>query len=148
MKRLVRVFLAGTAITLGFGQIVSAADLPVKAPVAPVAAPDWTGFYIGLNTGGSIGTGSASENAAFNSAAIGANELLNAPTAPHRPGGSLAVSLDITSKYQIGSSAWRPTGNGHRKKPTHSIALRLLQLLDFLVPERVALAIAWMQSKS
>lgn len=77
MKRLVRVFLAGTAITLGFGQIVSAADLPVKAPVAPVAAPDWTGFYIGLNTGGSIGTGSASQNAAFNSAAIGANGLLN-----------------------------------------------------------------------
>ena len=77
MKRLVRVFLAGTAITLGFGQIVSAADLPVKAPVAPVAAPDWTGFYIGLNTGGSIGTGSASQNAAFNSAAIGANALLN-----------------------------------------------------------------------
>ena len=73
MKRLVRVFLAVTAITLGFGQIVSAADLPVKAPVAPVAAPDWTGFYIGLNTGGSIGTGSASQNAAFNSAAIGAN---------------------------------------------------------------------------
>ena len=58
MKRLVRVFLAVTAITLGFGQIVSAADMPTKAPpVAPVAAPDWTGFYIGLNTGGSIGTG-------------------------------------------------------------------------------------------
>ena len=78
MKRLVRVFLAGTAITLGFGQIVSAADMPTKAPpVAPVAAPDWTGFYIGLNTGGSIGTGSTSQNAAFNSAAIGANGLLN-----------------------------------------------------------------------
>src|SRR5205807_289029 len=37
-----------------------AADLPVKAPIykAPpvaVAAPSWTGFYVGLNGGGSIG---------------------------------------------------------------------------------------------
>ena len=92
MKRLVRVFLAVTAITLGFGQIVSAADLPVKAPVAPVAAPDWTGFYIGLNTGGSIGTGSASQNAAFNSAAIGANGLLNGSDRSSATGWVLGVA--------------------------------------------------------
>ena len=44
---------------------------------APVAAPDWTGFYVGLNTGGSVGTGSASQNAAFSSTLLGANGLLN-----------------------------------------------------------------------
>lgn len=36
-----------------------AADLPArayqKAPVAPVAAYDWTGFYVGFNAGGSSG---------------------------------------------------------------------------------------------
>jgi outer membrane immunogenic protein len=41
-------FLGGSAI---------AADLPMKAPVAPapVAAFSWTGFYVGLNAGGDWG---------------------------------------------------------------------------------------------
>lgn len=46
---LVAVAAAGSA---------SAADLPVKAPVAPaLVCPtcNWTGFYIGVNAGGSIG---------------------------------------------------------------------------------------------
>ena len=113
MKRLVRVFLAGTAITLGFGQIVSAADLPVKAPVAPVAAPDWTGFYIGLNTGGSIGTGSASQNAAFNSAAIGANGLLNGSDRSSPSGGVFGGQLGYNkqiSNWVVGLEAdWQWT---------------------------------------
>ena len=32
-----------------------AADMPLKAPV-PVAIYDWTGFYIGVSGGGSLGT--------------------------------------------------------------------------------------------
>jgi outer membrane immunogenic protein len=35
-----------------------AADLPVKAPVYKAAVTqvyDWTGFYIGVNAGGSVG---------------------------------------------------------------------------------------------
>jgi outer membrane immunogenic protein len=45
---LTSVALVGTA---------SAADLPVKAPRAPIVAPvyNWTGFYIGLNAGYSWG---------------------------------------------------------------------------------------------
>ena len=38
-----------------------AADMPVKAPVAPPPAPTWTGWYIGINGGG--GWGSVKPNA-------------------------------------------------------------------------------------
>jgi outer membrane immunogenic protein len=43
-------FIAGIALT----QIASAADLPRKAPPAPLLPPvfNWTGFYVGANIGG------------------------------------------------------------------------------------------------
>jgi outer membrane immunogenic protein len=43
-----------------------AADLPTKAPPAPVYAPPpftWTGFYIGPNVGGGWGQGTVTDNA-------------------------------------------------------------------------------------
>src|SRR5580704_1908537 len=64
MKR----FLLGTAALLALAAATapaSAADLPrpqpvVKAPVvAPLAAYDWTGFYIGVNGGAACGRGFA-----------------------------------------------------------------------------------------
>jgi outer membrane immunogenic protein len=41
-----------------------AADLPVKAPPAPLAPPiyNWTGFYIGANIGGARSNGSITDN--------------------------------------------------------------------------------------
>jgi outer membrane immunogenic protein len=55
MRRIGIAVLASLALIGG----ASAADMPVKAPVykAPVVAPpyNWTGFYIGLNVGGSWG---------------------------------------------------------------------------------------------
>lgn len=58
MRRLFHAALVA-ASTLALAQIASAADLPVKAPVykAPIIAPvyNWTGFYVGLNLGGSWG---------------------------------------------------------------------------------------------
>ena len=47
--------LAASIIT--FSQIVSAADLPVKAQPLPPPAPvyNWTGFYAGVNAGGGWG---------------------------------------------------------------------------------------------
>ena len=55
MKKLVIASLALAA----FAAPAFAADMPVKAPVykAPVIAPvyNWTGFYLGLNAGGSWG---------------------------------------------------------------------------------------------
>jgi hypothetical protein len=46
--------LAGAALSLGFVNVASAADMAVKArPVAPppVLLYDWSGFYIGANGG-------------------------------------------------------------------------------------------------
>jgi outer membrane immunogenic protein len=56
MKRLAIALLAATGLSVGSGQIATAADMPVKAP-APVAAPvhNWTGFYVGANIGGGWG---------------------------------------------------------------------------------------------
>jgi outer membrane immunogenic protein len=53
MKRLAIALLAVTGLSLGSGQIASAADLPVKAPPM-VATPmpwSWTGFYVGVQAG-------------------------------------------------------------------------------------------------
>ncbi len=36
---------------LGFGSAAFAADLPMKAPAAPVAPSSWTGFYLGAEVG-------------------------------------------------------------------------------------------------
>jgi outer membrane immunogenic protein len=57
MKRLAIALFAVTGLSMGLGQIASAADLPVKAPPM-VAAPipfSWTGFYVGGNLGYSWG---------------------------------------------------------------------------------------------
>jgi outer membrane immunogenic protein len=57
MKRLAIALLAATGLSVGFSQVASAADLPVKAPVyktPPMTAPvySWTGCYLGVNAGG------------------------------------------------------------------------------------------------
>jgi outer membrane immunogenic protein len=49
------IISAVTALVLA-PTAVSAADLPVKAPPVPIAIYDWTGFYIGVAGGGSLGT--------------------------------------------------------------------------------------------
>lgn len=44
-------------ISLGFGGLALAADMPVKAPVykaAPAPVYSWTGWYVGLNAGAAI----------------------------------------------------------------------------------------------
>lgn len=57
--RSIAVITAASAIV--FPQIASAADMPVKAPVAPIvpAVHNWTGFYVGLNAGGAWSSGDA-----------------------------------------------------------------------------------------
>jgi outer membrane immunogenic protein len=57
MRRLSLAFIVAVS-TIALSQIASAADMPVKAPVAPpviAAAPSWTGWYVGLNAGGNWG---------------------------------------------------------------------------------------------
>jgi outer membrane immunogenic protein len=52
MRRLQCVSLAAVAV-IGFASVASAADMPMKAApmVAPVAAFNWTGFYVGGDVG-------------------------------------------------------------------------------------------------
>jgi outer membrane immunogenic protein len=102
---------AASAVT--FTQNASAADLPVKAPLAPIASADWTGFYIGLNTGGSVGTGSASQDAVFSSTALGTNGLLSSSNrySPYGGvvGGQLGYNKQI-SNWVVGVEAdWQWT---------------------------------------
>src|SRR5262245_3457196 len=53
MKKLI-ILAAGFSVTAAAS--VFAADMPVKAPVAPAAIPySWTGFYVGANVGYSWG---------------------------------------------------------------------------------------------
>jgi len=52
------IALLATAAIVGISVSASAADLPRKAPayVPPAPLPyNWTGFYVGLNAGGSLG---------------------------------------------------------------------------------------------
>jgi outer membrane immunogenic protein len=63
---------AATAVTFS----AQAADMPVKAPV-PAASLGWTGFYLGVNAGGSIGVDNTRQTATFSSTALGTNGLLD-----------------------------------------------------------------------
>lgn len=49
------VLASVSLLALGMLAPAGAADLPLyKAPVAPVLAYDWTGFYVGINGGGGL----------------------------------------------------------------------------------------------
>jgi len=50
MRRLQSALLAAVAV-IGFASLASAADMPVKGPVAAPVAYNWTGFYVGGNVG-------------------------------------------------------------------------------------------------
>ena len=55
MRRL-SIAVIAVISTVALTQIAVAADIPVKAPIAPVTAPyNWTGFYAGANVGYSWG---------------------------------------------------------------------------------------------
>ena len=57
--------LLGAAFVSASG-IAFAADMPVKAPYAPAPAPvyNWTGWYVGVNAGASMGNANTNFNIA------------------------------------------------------------------------------------
>ena len=57
MKRIAIALLTSAAVAVGFSQLASAAELPVRAAPpppapAPAPAPTWTGLYVGVHGGG------------------------------------------------------------------------------------------------
>lgn len=81
--------LLTAAAAIGFASVASAADMPVKAPMAPVAAPyNWTGFYAGLEGGwggssqswtavGGVTTGNFTGSGGLFGATLGYNYQMN-----------------------------------------------------------------------
>jgi outer membrane immunogenic protein len=75
-----------------------AADLPVKAPVAP-ASYDWTGFYLGGNLGAANGTASFSDTLTPPSTFSSSN------TASFTGGGQLGMNYEFRSGLVVGAEA-------------------------------------------
>ena len=70
---------------------VSAADLPMKAPPIPIAIYDWTGFYIGVSGGGSLGTTTHID------AATGLGDTLGYNLRGGMVGGTLGYNWQVSS---------------------------------------------------
>jgi outer membrane immunogenic protein len=94
-----RILLSATAVSLALSASSFAADLPSrKAPliIPPPPPPLWTGFYAGLNAGG---TWSASNNVNVLSSGLGPN--------PDFPG----PSADFALVSGVGASGYFPSGS-------------------------------------
>lgn len=50
-----KILIAGAALAALIGTPALAADMPLKAPLPPPPAWSWTGFYVGINGGYSVG---------------------------------------------------------------------------------------------
>ena len=97
------------------GAPVWAADMPIKAPPAPPAQTwNWTGFYAGINAGGSIGVNSDRQSASFTSSVFGLNGLVNASDTHASPGavigGQIGYNWQLSSGWLVGVEAdWQWT---------------------------------------
>jgi outer membrane immunogenic protein len=89
-------------------QPAAAADMPIKAPAAPIADPAWTGWYLGLNAGGDwsaskLSTSTTSVPGAglqLSALAIGLINGLGSPTDIHSSG--FTGGAQGGYNYQIG----------------------------------------------
>jgi outer membrane immunogenic protein len=94
MYRLSIALLAGIS-ALATAQIASAADMPVKAPRAPLIAPyNWTGFYVGANVGYAWGPWDASSS-----------QVIFDPSTTHDPKVNGALG-GLQAGYNWQSGAW------------------------------------------
>jgi outer membrane immunogenic protein len=62
-----KLLIAAAVVAAQIGRPASAADMPIKEPVAPASAYNWTGFYIGGNAGYGWGTADHNWNLTLNS---------------------------------------------------------------------------------
>jgi len=98
MRRSVVVLLGATVLSVGVAQIANAADMPTKAPAyAPAPVYNWTGFYGGLNAGGSWGQATNSYNFVTAAGVVGA--ITNDSSNPNGfiGGGQLGYNWQVNS---------------------------------------------------
>ena len=90
-------FLLTAAIVAGAATVAQAADLPRKAPIkAPILQVyDWTGFYIGVNAGGSVGRDLTRATSAF------ANEASHLSPAGAVGGGQIGYNVQFRNFYNL-----------------------------------------------
>jgi outer membrane immunogenic protein len=97
MRQYIVLSSAVVALSLCAGislRTAAAADMPTKAPAAPIADPAWTGWYLGLNAGGDWSASEVSTSTAnvpgaapqLSALAIGLINGLGTPTDIHASG--------------------------------------------------------------
>src|SRR5712691_3265265 len=75
-RRLALKTLAVAGLSVSHGQFALAADMPIKAPRAPVAITyNWTGFYVGANAGYGWGRSSWKDDPIFGAQDLGAHTM-------------------------------------------------------------------------
>jgi outer membrane immunogenic protein len=102
MHRLSIAVLAAVS-TIAFTQFASAADLPRKAPAytPPPPAWNWTGFYIGVNAGGSIGRDPSTINGAVGATALVPASFTLSP-AGFIGGGQIGYNYHFATHWVVG----------------------------------------------
>ena len=111
MRTLSLTFFAAAAITAGFGQVATAADMPIKAPRMPVAiAYNWSGFYLGGNAGYGWGRSSWTDDPTLTGAGLGSHGLNGALL-----GGTIGANLQVAA-WLVGieaDMAWASMKGSH-----------------------------------
>src|SRR4029077_19780267 len=107
-----RKIILGAVAALVLGPTaVSAADLPGKAAPVPVLIYDWTGFYIGVSGGGSIG------NSDHIDAATGLSDAAGYNIRGGMVGGTLGYNWQVSNfvfGFEAGASWVREYGRNFR----------------------------------
>lgn len=103
-----RLSLGLVATTL-LSSAAIAADLPVKAAAPRPLPPSWSGFYIGLNGGYSLGSASYIQAAGFTSTAFGSNFPLTSSGRNSLKGalagGQVGYNWQVSNRWLFGLEA-------------------------------------------
>jgi len=113
MRRIFLKLTAATSLSMAAASIAAAADLRVvKAPViAPPAAYDWTGFYLGGNLGYSVGRNHSSETFTTAAGPAGSSQSFTLSPAGALGGGQIGYNWQAARNWVFGVEGdWQWTG--------------------------------------
>jgi outer membrane immunogenic protein len=104
--RYLSIAVVATVSAVAFTQNATAADMPVKAPVAPVPAPiySWTGFYVGVHAGWgwSSSTVTVTPSPAFVSASGYETNLFDQNSDGFIGGGQIGYNWQFAPNWMVG----------------------------------------------